>query len=80
MKKLFMILFVMIMFFVIVGCPSPDDTAPKAITSSIATKTSVGVNTAGGDSASPVPEPITLLLVGTGLVGPAVVGRKSFKK
>ena len=80
MKKLFIILCVLIMFFGITGCPSPDESAPKAITSSIATKPSVGVHAAGGDGASPVPEPITLVLLGSGLVGLAVVGRKRFKE
>jgi hypothetical protein len=68
------------MFFGIFGCPSPDDSAPNAITSSIATKPSVGIQTAGIDSASPVPEPITLVLLGSGLVALGVIGRKNFKK
>ena len=55
-----MALCLVMMCFGIVGCPSAYVTASKAITSSIATKPSNGVYTAGGNNASPAPEPITL--------------------
>ena len=47
MKKLFMVLCVVIMFFGIVGCPS-DDLAPQGFTSSAVTKPNVGGGTSDG--------------------------------
>ena len=73
MKKLFMFLCIVIMIFGIVSCPSPDDPAPKATTSSVVTKPNVG-------DPSSVPEATTLFLLGSGLVGLAVLGRNKFKK
>jgi len=61
------------MFFGIVWCPSSDEPAPNATISKVVTKPEVG-------EASPVPEPTTLVLLGSGLVGLAGLGRKKFKK
>jgi hypothetical protein len=80
MRKLFMVLCVMILFFGLVGCPSSDPTSPVKNTSTVTNTNSVTTTESTSDPA-PTPEPATLLLLGTGLVGLAGVGRKKlFKK
>ena len=74
-KILFIILFILVMCFGILGWPWHDVPVTNAVTN-----TEVGADTLGGDNVSTVPEPISLALFGSGLVGLAVLGRKSFRK
>ena len=81
MKKIIMVLYIMIIiFWVFLGCPTPDDPPPKTTTSSVLAKSQVGNDTSDGEGISLVPEPVTLILLGSGLVGLAVFGRKKNKK
>jgi hypothetical protein len=90
MKKLFLVLCIVIMFFGIVGCPSSDDSANSFNNSNITSTTStksidsgidpVAIYDNSKDGGSSVPEPATLILLGSGLLCLAGIGRKKFFK
>ena len=82
MKKLCLFLCVVVMFLGIVACPSenPTTTVGQSTLSSNSVTASDAVSGTIGNDVSPAPEPATLVLLGTGLVGLAGLGRKKFKK
>ena len=81
MKKLCMVLCVVIMFFGIVGCPGGGEDDQGGIsTFNSTTSTPVATADVNGNAPLATPEPATLILLGTGLVGLAGYGRKKFKK
>ena len=77
MKKLLVFLCVVFMILGAVGCKSSSSRGSESVTS----VTSVATPAApGGATGSHVPEPATILLLGSGLVGLAAAGRKKFFK
>jgi uncharacterized membrane protein len=75
MKKFFVFLSLVIIFVGIVSCPLYDDQATKA-----AISISVTTSQTRGDDASPVSASVALVVFGSGLLGLAKVGRKTYKK
>ena len=85
MKKLFLVLCVVVMFFGIVGCPGGEGANSQGgISTPISTSSTPVAAVDGGQidgpGASAVPEPTTLILLGAGLVGLVGLGRKKFFK
>ncbi len=75
MKKLLVFLCVVFMILGAVGCKSSSSTGISDPVTSVTTQTD---DVTSGDAGSHVPEPATILLLGSGLVGLAGVGRKKF--